>query len=283
MRLLRLRRLGGVRRAKVKAAVYRPWNDLEWEGVTPMEAAEKVVIKAIGARKSDQQFNFVGVIGSVMIVGLTMIVWIYLATGGTRGGLTGKEFVATKLVERGGVGWSPPSTAVPTDMLQDAVVTATTIAIQSTYTLQPTYTFQPTYTLQATYTPVLGEPFYYSRYDPALVDVEVDLNVDGSCKNIENGVCHTTNCWDYDLVKGECRSMMTSGLDWRNYFGKALACGSEYPLYTIFRVLTPTQLAGDYECLDRCPACTGKKILDFLSTEWTLNWMYPISVQVILR
>jgi hypothetical protein len=65
---------------------------------------------------------------------------------------------------------------------------------------------------------------------------------------------------------------MASGLDWHDYVGKVVACGFEYPLGTIFHMLEPKKLAGRYTCLDRCPACTGKKQLDFLSITQQLPW-----------
>ena len=74
--------------------------------------------------------------------------------------------------------------------------------------------------------------------------------------------------------------MMASGLDWHDYVGRALACGFEYPMETVFRVFEPEKLAGKYPCLDRCPACTGKKQLDFLNLTQQLPWNEKLVVQV---
>jgi hypothetical protein len=100
------------------------------------------------------------------------------------------------------------------------------------------------------------------------------------CAQQEGKLCHTVNCWDFDLLAGRCRSPMASGLDWREYTGKALACGYGYPLGTVFRVLEPAGLAGDYPCLDRCPDCTGKRLLDFVSLYQALPWQTELLVQV---
>jgi hypothetical protein len=104
--------------------------------------------------------------------------------------------------------------------------------------------------------------------------------VNGVCANQENGVCHTVNCWEYNVFEGKCESKMASGLDWHGYVGKAVACGFEYPLGTVFRVLEPESMAGTYPCLDRCPACTGKNLLDFLSPTQELPWNQELLVQI---
>jgi hypothetical protein len=239
---------------------------------------EKLVGKSLYVRKNEQSVNILVVIPA--LAALVAIPYFYVKAISWAAGSAQRRADAGKIVmfdvtptmniSYGG----PVITFVPT---YGPTGSPTTVKIAPTYTMYPTLTPVPSYT------PVLGEPFYYSRYDPSLLDRSVDLNEDGSCKNVEDGICHTMNCFDYDLDAGECVSMMTTGLDWKDYFGKSVACGAEYPLYTIFRVITPMQIAGDYECLDRCPACTGKKILDFLSTVWTLNWNYTLSVQVIYR
>ncbi|MGB8212002.1 MAG: hypothetical protein WCE68_00455 [Anaerolineales bacterium] len=126
---------------------------------------------------------------------------------------------------------------------------------------------------------IIPTTFYYSFYYPDLLaNGEI---VNGKCADQENGICHTTNCFDYDVEAGRCRSPMASGLDWHGFIGKVVACGFEFPLGTVFRVLTPAKLAGEYICLDRCPACTGKHLLDFLSASQQLPWWTPLQVQVL--
>ncbi len=231
--------------------------------------------KQLLTRKSDQSFNIGVVVPSLlMMVG---IIWGYTYLMNASGNQAEEREAAsraTREARRGEQGIQ--AFTVPTLYGQGVVVTGTSIPTMEE-TLYPTYTFYPTVTS------IFGEPFYYSSYDPAIVVVGTDVREDGSCINVENGICHTINCWSWDVVEGECISKMTSGLDWRDYYGKSVACGDEYPLYTIFRVIEPMVIAGDYECLDRCPYCTGKKVLDFLSNHWDLQWLYPLNVQVIRR
>jgi len=122
------------------------------------------------------------------------------------------------------------------------------------------------------------ETFYYSYYYPDLLAPGEIEN--GVCANQEGGICHTVNCFDYDLLAGRCRSPMATGLDWHQFLGRSVACGYEYPIGTVFHVITPAKLAGDHPCLDRCPACTGKKLLDFLSPFQQLPWQTPLRVEV---
>jgi len=81
-------------------------------------------------------------------------------------------------------------------------------------------------------------------------------------------------------MEGKCESKMASGLDWHDYLGKVVACGFEFPLGTVFYVLEPERIAGKYSCLDRCPACTDNKQLDFLGLTQKLPWNQELSVMV---
>jgi hypothetical protein len=133
------------------------------------------------------------------------------------------------------------------------------------------------------------ESFYYSWYNPDLL-VPEDVSEDGSCVDLEEvwsdseGVwydaCHTINCWNFDIDAGQCISRMASGEDFRAYFGKALACSSDYELGTVFRVIIPDSLAGDWVCLDRGGA-VGGRMLDFLQREGVLEWNTMLEAQVI--
>jgi len=146
---------------------------------------------------------------------------------------------------------------------------------------EPTVPALPTPTgVVATITPSSIQVFYYSYYNPDLLAPSDILN--GVCANMERGICHTMNCWEYDVMEGKCKSRMSSGLDWHGYVGKVVACGFEYPLGTVFQVLEPEKVAGAYACLDRCPACTGKNQLDFLSLNQILPWNQELLVQVAL-
>jgi hypothetical protein len=96
--------------------------------------------------------------------------------------------------------------------------------------------------------------------------------------------CHN---WDYDA--GLCRSTLSNGDDYHAWYGRALACPSEYPIGTIFRVYLPVGLARDWVCLDRGGAITGD-ILDFLlrypdQVPWgpdinSTPWLSPVVVEV---
>lgn len=172
---------------------------------------------------------------------------------------------------------SPPEPARPSGT-QLAKATETVRPAEQTETFTATSLPSPT-TVPPTSTPTVEtQIFYYSYYNPDLL-APGDI-VNGLCANQENGLCHTVNCWDYDVMEGRCRSTMASGLDWHAYVGKTVACGFEYPLGTVFRVLEPEKIAGDYPCLDRCPACTNIRKLDFLSRQQELPWNEKLVIQL---
>ena len=175
---------------------------------------------------------------------------------------------------------SPPESAQASEV-QISTTTMTETVRPAEQTMTITATKLPTPVIMAaTSTPSIAvQIFYYSYYNPDLL-APSDI-VNGVCANQENGVCHTVNCWEYNFMEGRCKSNMATGLDWHDYVGKAVACGFEYPLGTVFRVLEPKKLAGKYPCLDRCPACTGKNQLDFLSLTQQLPWNQELLVQIL--
>ena len=173
-----------------------------------------------------------------------------------------------------------PQPAKPTEAQTPTITIVATarpsMQATATITATPTKPAVPTETSTPTY---VVEIFYYSyNYPDLLAPFDV---VDGVCANQERGICHTVNCWEYNVSEGRCESTMASGLDWHEYVDRIVACGFEYPLGTVFHVLAPGKLAGTYTCLDRCPACTGKKQLDFLSLFQQLPWNEELMVQVI--
>ena len=193
-----------------------------------------------------------------------MRVWIWLCA-------------LTLLAFSPGIDQAKPAPVLPTQVqvTRFVPVPVSPLSIEPAPTLVPTHIeVEPAPTLNAAPT----EIFFYSYYNPDLL-APGDI-VDGMCAQQEGKLCHTVNCWDFDLLAGRCRSPMASGLDWREYTGKALACGYGYPLGTVFRVLEPAGLAGDYPCLDRCPDCTGKRLLDFVSLYQALPWQTELLVQV---
>jgi hypothetical protein len=176
---------------------------------------------------------------------------------------------------------SPPERAQASEV-QISTITMTERVRPAEPTVRITATKPPTPNIMAaTSTPTIAlQIFYYSYYYPDLL-APSDI-VNGVCANQENGVCHTVNCWDYDVMEGKCKSKMASGLDWHAYVSKAVAYGFEYPLGTVFRVRKPAKIAGDYPCLDRCPACTNKRQLNFLNVIQQLPWNLQLVVIVII-
>jgi hypothetical protein len=267
MPLSKLKSLGvSKKKRKVKASVYHPYRQEDWVGVSDREAALQIIKGNIGARHSDQQFNLVGVLGSFMIIVMAVGGWIYLATGASRGGRTTSEMAATRLVElaSGPSGFLPPPEYTVT--AEGTPVPAVVIMVTPT----PLYTASRTIilTVQFTQTPwvitatVEAHPlidFQYSYYDPRLGG---------------------DNCSDWNEETGECDSMMASGLDWRNYFGSAVACPVTYPLYTVIEVEYPAMMAGRWTCLDYCPLCSEGGLLDFLQEYQVLEWRDVIKARV---
>lgn len=159
--------------------------------------------------------------------------------------------------------------ATKVEVVKPALIPTVTVASTSVIQIGPIRNSTPEGALQI---------LYYSYYNPDLL-APVDF-VDGICANQEKGMCHTINCWEFNVFEGKCESAMATGLDWHDYVGKAVACGFEYPLGTIFHVLEPEKLAGMYTCLDRCPACTSNNQLDFLSLTQELPWNQKLIVKV---
>jgi len=256
MPLSRLRKLGGISRRRVKASVYRPWVQDEWVNVLPIDAASLVISKSVGARHSDQQFNLVGVAGSVLLIGVVLTVWVWLAAGGTRHGLSARDFNATQLVRLGGSGVQIMFTDTPS---MAKIMDTLTLTPSETMTLTPSLT--STEVPRATWTvdDGMAMQFLYSYYDPALGGV---------------------NCEKWDDFTGECVSMMANGLDWRKYYDIAVACPLSYPLGTKVTVISPAVVAHDWVCMDYCPVCKEGDIIDFLQRHQALPWRAPVSVKV---
>lgn len=131
-------------------------------------------------------------------------------------------------------------------------------------TQSPTVTPAPTLTPVPEYTPVVVvstptpeptatnvpyETFRLSFYDPNIGKYFPDNAF--------------TNCFDWDPAAEVCRSTTASGYRHEEFYGRGLACPDRYPLGTVFRVLRPVQLAGDWYCIDRGGAITDDW-LDFL-------------------
>jgi hypothetical protein len=93
------------------------------------------------------------------------------------------------------------------------------------------------------------------------------------------------NCDDWrpatSYQNAYCASMTASGEDWRDWYGRGLACPPGYELWTVFEVFQPELLRGDWTCIDRGYGVEGQ-YLDFLlpfpdheifeQTGWNLNF-----------
>jgi hypothetical protein len=229
----------------------------KYEGREKKEIAEAVIGKNLMVRKSQQGINWPILIWLPMLV-LVPGVWLWMLVSTSRGQARANRVAQTAVAatfEVYGVG-------LPTATLWNVRIVPVvkgTVLPEETATYYPTYTKLPTYTVEASATPVMSL-FLYSYYDPSLGGA--------SCR-----------LWDEDTKN--CVSTMASGLEWREWYGKALACDSQYPFWTIFRVVKPVSIRGDYICLDRGGLIEGTRYLDFLDTFQRLPWNNEIEAVVI--
>jgi hypothetical protein len=198
--------------------------------------------RSVGVRKSDQQFNFMGVVGSVGLIFVVLYIWIFLISGGNKK----KDDL-------------PSGLEINTQVSGLYMLPTLTISVMPTYTPYPTYTVYPTITAVPTEDGWFDVTFEYSYYDPTLGGV---------------------NCADWDEVEGTCRSMMANGDDWRRHYGEAVACPLSYPLGTIIDVISPAVIAGEWVCMDWCPVCKEGDLIDFLQHAQSLPWREKVYVRV---
>jgi hypothetical protein len=246
--------LGGQRKKKLKASDFHPYNSADWQDTLPINNARAILGKGVLLRKSDQSFNFFGVLGSVGLIVVVLYVWIWLLSGASRKGKTQSEYLATKLIQYAGT--VEATITLPADIL--ALTGTPTI----TRTAEPTSTATmiPTATMMSTATiPFRAVSWQYSYYNPALGGV---------------------NCAVWDENSQKCISSMSSGLDWHNFYDKAVACPLSYPLWTKIEVVTPEELRGVWVCMDYCAVCKENDIIDFLQLRQYLPWRTPIQSKV---
>ena len=81
----------------------------------------------------------------------------------------------------------------------------------------------------------------------------------------------TVNCAAWDAVAGECRSLMSNGDSFMNWYGRGVACPPPLQLGDLVRVVYPSQLAGDWTCVDRGGAIVDG-YLDFLLRYPDMIW-----------
>jgi hypothetical protein len=93
------------------------------------------------------------------------------------------------------------------------------------------------------------------------------------------------NCSQHLDDSGSCAALMASGKPWRAWVDRGVACPSEYPLGTRFRVLSPLQLYGEWTCVDRGGAIVckdGACYLDFLhEPPQRVDWNSEITLEII--
>jgi hypothetical protein len=95
------------------------------------------------------------------------------------------------------------------------------------------------------------------------------------------------NCADFQ--NGQCLSKMANGLDWRSYYGKALACPSWIPLGTKLRVTDFPPINGEWVCMDRGSALEDPVLVDgvqywfvdFLTHSQDLAWRTIVPMEVV--
>jgi hypothetical protein len=89
------------------------------------------------------------------------------------------------------------------------------------------------------------------------------------------------NCLTWDESKGTCVSLMASGKAWKDYVNKAVACPGWLPMYTVIRVVSPSELIGDWVCMDRGQGIE-RDMLDFLhKPPQRLPWFTKIQAEII--
>lgn len=161
-------------------------------------------------------------------------------------------------------------------IVNDPMMTQFFTAYPSPVTSTPTPSPLATWTTLTTSTPaawVSPTPeflaFGYSFYYPDLGGVN----------------CHVDN-W----VDGHCKDTTASGASWRDYIGRGVAIPpsflERFPYGTIFRVVSPSVISGDYTVIDLCPACEqvskpGSFWIDFLDTGQRLDWSQTVIIQVV--
>jgi hypothetical protein len=124
----------------------------------------------------------------------------------------------------------------------------------STVQPSPTITMQVTATPYPTYTPVPTEELKIrilklSFYDPLIGVYFPDIA--------------EVNCSEWNYVTNNCDSLMSGGEDFRDWYGKAVACPPGMETGKVIQVLFPEELRGEWICADRGGVIEGDWI-DFL-------------------
>lgn len=164
---------------------------------------------------------------------------------------------------------TPTKTPIPTisnDQMKTPGVLATYASIVFWSTVEAGYTPTPTTTNtpDITQSPVPTETpkgysinfvFKYSYYNPKLGGV---------------------NCFEWNNELQDCMSTLANGEDWRDKYGKVVACPPDIALGTIVEVTYPDALKGYWICKDRGSAIVNNWI-DFLDIKQRAEWGESVS------
>lgn len=243
---------------------------LDTHGAEPLAVVADIVKPGMFVRMNEQSID-IGAVGwlafSVSVIGL----WLYFANSyiekqnmATAASLTR---VANYRVQSSGgtnadtglVGL-PASTSTPERVVVEIMPVVITPTPQATAAVTPT--FAPGY-----YQTV---DVLYSYYNPALGGVN----------------CHTDN-WNGST----CADTTASGIRWSEYLGKGVAIPPSWKAAgigygSVFHVLEPAALVGDYTVVDLCSGCEaniwpdGMYRLDFLNDRQLLSWAYPVKIEL---
>lgn len=230
----------------------------------PVAIARSIVGHSVLVRKTEQSINW----GSVAILVVCVIVgpawWLRLAGHTIQ---RGNDKAAARMTAQAS---GNPDTlgaymGTPAVVSMDGVFSAaSTAAIQNgmatiqagiTPTIAPTLTPTPTQGLHSQ--PV---QLKLSFYDPNIGKYFPD-----------NPKVGQINCALWDTVSLTCNSTMADGSPFALYYGKAAACPPPMQNGDLLRVSYPTQLAGDWICMDRGWAI-DRGYIDFLLRYPDMVW-----------
>ena len=227
-----------------------PWELVD-ENTNKLAVAKSIVSHSILVRKSEESLNPTSMVYLLLIVGIfALLFWriqVHAEASNKR-----QATVATALAS-GGNAYDIGGLA--------------NIRVPDTATPIPTHTLMPTITPTMTMTPAPVTPelllFKLSFYDP-----DIAHWFKGTASYVELA---EVNCAVYDFTNDRCVSHMSNGDDFRLWYGKGVACPPGYVLGDIIRVIYPTQLAGDWVCVDRGGAIVDG-YLDFLLMYPDMIW-----------
>lgn len=236
----------------------------KWRAENAKKVATSLVGRSVVLRKNEQSINWPVIVVTVPLLLGIPAVWLFLIKHGmeqsNQAQAAAQTSVATAMRYLYALTASPTLWGVSGANNRNVSTVTPTLGAVFTATAYPTYTPYPTYTVVVSPTLELVE-FLYSYYDPRLGGV---------------------NCLTWDDVGGVCVSPLAVGLPFDQWYGKAVACAEIYPYWTIFRVVEPVSIRGDYICLDRYDTVTwGYRYIDFLDVAQRLPWNVTVKAEVI--